>query len=60
MNTKKKLDWLERTQMINSLINDDVDMIKDDFYILEHVLRSGHKGYANYTDAELRRAYASL
>lgn len=57
---KKKLSWAERTRMINSLIQDDVDTIKDDFSILEEVLRHGHKGYQNYTDAELRKAYASI
>jgi len=56
----KKLGWAERKRMINALIEDDTDMIEDNKDLLFAILQYGHKGYENYTDAELIKAYQSI
>ena len=44
----------DRFEAIDELINNDMNTIEnDDGWYLSMLLRSGHKGYENYTDEEL-------
>jgi hypothetical protein len=44
----------DRTMAIDELINNDMNTIQnDDGWYLSSLLRSGFKGYENYTDDEL-------
>lgn len=44
----------DRTEAIDTLINDDMNTVEnDDGWYLSSLLRNGFKGYENYTDEEL-------
>ncbi len=43
-----------RKEMINMLIDDDINTFQSsDSWIISDILRSGFKGYENYTEEEL-------
>jgi hypothetical protein len=43
-----------REEMINMLIDDDINTFQSsDSWIISDILRSGFKGYKNYTEEEL-------
>lgn len=47
-----------RNHYIDQLISDDVDTIQNSpIYYIESFLKYGHRGYMDYTDEELIRAY---
>lgn len=49
----------ERAVMINELVDYEIE-VNCDRYGLEQMLRSGIKGYDDYTDEELQREYDSV
>lgn len=47
-------EWRENA--IEALINDDLNIIRSDTeWIISSILEAGFKGYAHYTDDELRQ-----
>jgi hypothetical protein len=53
---KKKTEKMmsRREEMINMLIDDDINTFQSsDSWIISDILRSGFKGYENYTEEEL-------
>lgn len=57
---KKKLSVIERQHIIDRLIAEDLDLIRDNEGILKEVLKHGHKGYYNHTDDALWLAYRNI
>jgi hypothetical protein len=54
VNGKRRMLMSRREEMIKMLIDDDIDTFQSsDSWIISEILRSGFKGYENYTDEEL-------
>jgi hypothetical protein len=54
VNGKRRILMSRREEMINMLIDDDINTFQSsDSWIISDILRSGFKGYENYTEEEL-------